>query len=50
VIDVEKPGKEFLPQSKVYSVQIRLVSGKVEALVTRLLPSPFSSKMDSSKT
>jgi len=34
----------FLPQSKVYSVQTRLVSGKVEALVTRLLPSPLSSK------
>jgi len=29
----------FLPQSKVYSVQTRLVSGKVEALVTKLLPS-----------
>ena len=40
----------FLPQSKVYSVQTRLVSGKVEALVTRLLPSPLSSKMDSSRT
>ena len=38
------------PQSKVYSVQTRLVSGKVEALVTRLLPSPLSSKMDSSRT
>ena len=37
-------------QSKVYSVQTRLVSGKVEALVTRLLPSPLSSKMDSSRT
>ena len=32
----------FLPQSKVYSVQTRLVSGKVEALVTRLLPSPVT--------
>jgi len=40
----------FLPQSKVYSVQTRLVSGEVEALVTRLLPSPLSSKMDSSRT
>jgi len=40
----------FLPQSKVYSVQTRLVSGKVEARVTRLLPSPLSSKMDSSRT
>jgi len=38
------------PQSKVYSVQTRLVSGKVEALVTRLLPSPLSLKMDSSRT
>jgi len=27
-----------------------LVSGKVKALVIRLLPSPLSSKMDSSKT
>ena len=40
----------FLPQSKVYSVQTRLVSGKAEALVIRLLPSPLSSKMDSSRT
>jgi len=40
----------FLPLSKVYSVQTRLVSGKVEALVTRLLPSPLSSKMDASRT
>jgi len=40
----------FFKQSKVYSVQTRLVSGKVEALVTRLLPSPLSSKMDSSRT
>ena len=40
----------FLPQSKVYSVQTRLVSGKVEALVTRLLPLPLSLKMDSSIT
>jgi len=40
----------FLPQSKVCSVQTRLVSGKVEALVTRLLPSPLSSKMDSNRT
>ena len=31
-------------------VQTRLVSGKVEALVIRLLPSPLSSKMDSSRT
>ena len=28
----------------------QLVSGKVEALVIRLLPSPLSSKMDSSRT
>jgi len=34
----------FLPQSKVYSVQTRLVSGKVEALVTRLLPYHFHQK------
>ena len=34
----------FLPQSKVYSVQARLVSGKIEALVTRLLPSPLYRK------
>jgi len=27
----------------------RLLSGKVEALVTRLLPSPLSSKIDSSR-
>jgi len=40
----------FLPQSKVCSIQTRLVSGKVKALVTRLLPSPLSSKMDSSRT
>jgi len=40
----------FLPQSKVYSVQTRLVSRKVKALVTRLLPLPLSSKMDSSRT
>ena len=40
----------FLPQSKIYLVQTRLVSGKVEALVTRLLPSPLSSKIDSSRT
>ena len=38
------------PQSKVYSVQTRLFSGMVEALVTRLLPSPLLSKMDSSRT
>ena len=31
-------------------VHTRLVSGKVEALVTRLLPSPLLSKMDSSRT
>jgi len=37
-------------RSKVYSVQTRLVSGKVEALVIRLLPSLLSSKMDSSRT
>jgi len=37
-------------QSKAYSVQTRLISKKVEALVTRLLPSPLSSKMDSSRT
>ena len=40
----------FLPQSNVCSVQTRLASGKVKALVTRLLPSPLSSKMDSSRT
>ena len=40
----------FLPQSKVYSVQTRLVSGKAEALVIRLLPSPLSSKMDPTRT
>ena len=40
----------FLPQSKVCSVQTRLVSGKVEALVIRLLPSPLLLKMDSSRT
>ena len=34
----------------IASVQTRLVSGKVEALVIRLLPSPLSSKMDSSRT
>ena len=32
----------FLPQSKVYSVQTRLVSEKVEALLIRLLPSLLS--------
>jgi len=37
-------------QSKVCSVQTRVVSGNVEALVTRLLPSPLLSKMDSSRT
>ena len=42
--------QRILPQSKVYSVQTRLVSRKVEALVTRLLPSPLSSKIDSSRT
>ena len=31
-------------------VQTRLVSGKVEALVIRLLPSPLSSKMASNRT
>ena len=34
----------------VEAVQTRLVSGKVEALVIMLLPSPLSSKMDSSRT
>jgi len=40
----------FPPHSKDCSVQTRLVSGKVEASVTRLLPSPLLSKMDSSRT
>ena len=36
---LERLALQRISQSKVYSVQTRLVSGKVEALVTKLLPS-----------